>query len=126
MISELPTRFRGVAVCRQVSCLEDWHDSLLLNDDLLTSSGGWSEHSRIRTRDKAQRTTLLRTWASHSVRPGDEAARNYREQLVRFQCELAADLHNRTTPEQRTHAAERLQDWARDLRSAAAAMAAAR
>ena len=76
--------------------------------------------------DKAQRTTLLRTWASHSVRPGDEAARGYREQLVRFQCELAADLHNRTTPEQRTHAAERLQDWARDLRSAAAAMAAAR
>lgn len=76
--------------------------------------------------DKAQRTTLLRAWASHSVRPSDEAARSYREQLVRFQCELAADLHNRTTPEQRTHAAERLQDWARDLRSAAAAMAAAR
>ena len=76
--------------------------------------------------DKAQRAGLLRTWASATVRPPDEAARQYREQLVRFQCELAADLHNRTTPEQREHAVERLQGWAQDLRSAAGAMAAAR
>jgi Family of unknown function (DUF6279) len=76
--------------------------------------------------DKAQRVTLLRTWVGYTVRPSDEAARQYREQLVRFQCELAADLHNRTTPEQREHAVERLQGWARDLRSAAASMATAR
>jgi hypothetical protein len=76
--------------------------------------------------DKAQRAGLLRAWASATVRPNDEAVRQYREQIVRFQCELAADLHNRTTPEQRTHAVERLQGWAQDLRSAAGAMAAAR
>ncbi|WP_338416593.1 DUF6279 family lipoprotein [uncultured Sphaerotilus sp.] len=76
--------------------------------------------------DKAQRLGLLRTWVGYNVRPSDEAARQYREQLVRFQCELAADLHNRTTPEQRAHAVERLQGWARDLRSAAGSMAAAR
>ena len=76
--------------------------------------------------DKAQRLGLLRTWVGYTVRPSDDATRQYREQLVRFQCELAADLHNRTTPEQREHAAERLQGWARDLRSAAASMAAAR
>jgi hypothetical protein len=76
--------------------------------------------------DKAQRVTLLRTWVGYTVRPSDEAARQYREQLVRFQCELAADLHNRTTPEQRQHAVERLQGWSADLRSAASAMATAR
>lgn len=76
--------------------------------------------------DRAQRIGLLRTLAGHTVRPGDEAARQYREQLVRFQCELAADLHNRTTPEQRQHAVERLQGWSADLRGAAAAMATAR
>ncbi len=76
--------------------------------------------------DKARRTAALRTWVGHTVRPGDEAARSLREQLVRFQCELATDLHNVTTSEQRAHATERLQGWGRDLRSAAAAMAAAR
>lgn len=76
--------------------------------------------------DKGQRGALLRTWVGRTVRPDDETARQYREQLVRFQCELAADLHNRTTPEQRQHAVERLRDWSADLRSAAAAMATAR
>lgn len=76
--------------------------------------------------DKARRSAALRTWVGHAVRPGDEAARSLREQLVRFQCELATDLHNVTTAEQRTHATERLQGWTRDLRSAAAAMATAR
>jgi hypothetical protein len=73
--------------------------------------------------DKAQRVGLMRTWVGHTVRPGDDAARQYREQLVRFQCELAAELHNRTSTEQRQHAVERLRDWAADLRSAAGAMA---
>jgi len=76
--------------------------------------------------DKAQRTQLLRTWVGQTVRPSDEAARQYREQLVRFQCELAAELHNRTSAEQRQHAVGRLRDWSSDLRSAASAMATAR
>lgn len=76
--------------------------------------------------DKAQRATLLRTWVGQTVRPNDEAARQYREQLVRFQCELTAELHNRTSAEQRQHAVERLRDWSSDLRSAASAMATAR
>lgn len=75
--------------------------------------------------DKAQRTSLLRTWVGQTVRPSDEAARQYREQLMRFQCELAAELHNRTNAEQRQHAVERLQGWSGDLRSAASAMATA-
>jgi Family of unknown function (DUF6279) len=76
--------------------------------------------------DKAQRAGILRAWVGRTVQPDDEAARQYREQLFRFQCELAADLHNRTSPEQRQHAATRLQGWAADLRNAASAMATAR
>ena len=75
--------------------------------------------------DRAARLALLRAWATRTVQPADEAARQYREQLVRFQCELAADLHQRTSAEQRRHAAERFQGWAQDLRSAAATPAAA-
>jgi hypothetical protein len=66
--------------------------------------------------DRAQRGAMLRAWAVRTVRPTDEAARQYRDQLIRFQCELAADLHNRTSPEQRRHAAERFRGWADDLR----------
>jgi hypothetical protein len=69
--------------------------------------------------DKAQRLGLMRTWVGQTVRPAHEPARQYREQLFRFQCELAADLHNRTSAEQRRHAAERLQGWANDLRGVA-------
>ena len=49
----------------------------------------------------------------------------YREQLQRFQCELIAELHNRTDASQRREAATRLQGWARDLRAAGAATATA-
>lgn len=71
--------------------------------------------------DREARQALLRAWAVRTVQPADEAARQYREQLVRFQCELAADLHQRASAEQRRHAVERFQGWAQDLRSAAAA-----
>lgn len=58
------------------------------------------------------RTTLLEL-----VQPSDEAQRQFREQLLQYQCQFAADLHNRTTAAQRRHAGERLQGWGRDLRS---------
>lgn len=71
--------------------------------------------------DREARQALLRAWAARTVQPADDAARQYREQLVRFQCELAADLHQRASTEQRRHAVERFQGWAQDLRSAAPA-----
>lgn len=75
------------------------------------------------TRD--QRLGLLHAWVSRSVTPTDDAARQYREQLASFQCELAAEIHNRTSADLRRHATERLQGWAQDLRSAAGTPAAA-
>jgi hypothetical protein len=47
----------------------------------------------------------------------DAATRQWREQLLAYQCDVAAELHNRTTPEQRDTAAGNLRGWAQDLRS---------
>lgn len=57
------------------------------------------------------RDTLLRLG-----RPSSDSQRSYREQLYEAQCRFTAELHNRMTPKQREHAAERLRGWARDLR----------
>jgi len=64
-----------------------------------------------------QRQELARGTLLHLVQASDEAQRRLREQLYRYQCQFAAELHNRMTPEQRRHAVERLHDWAQELRS---------
>jgi hypothetical protein len=46
----------------------------------------------------------------------DAATRQWREQLLAYQCDVGAELHNRTTPEQRETAARNLRGWAQDLR----------
>ena len=73
----------------------------------------------------ARYAALLQAWARRTLEPDDPQARQYREQLQRFQCELIAELHNRTDASQRREAATRLQGWARDLRAAGAATATA-
>lgn len=77
------------------------------------------------TPERERRAALLQALARRAVEPDEPEARQYREQLLRFQCELAADLHNRTDAGQRRDAAERLQGWARDLRAAGAPVTAA-
>lgn len=64
-----------------------------------------------------QRQELARSTLLHLVQASDEAQRQLREQLYRYQCQFTAELHNRMTAEQRRHAVERLHDWAQDLRS---------
>ncbi|MDQ5897499.1 MAG: hypothetical protein QG612_1585 [Pseudomonadota bacterium] len=70
--------------------------------------------------DHERRVGLLQALAQRLVDTDDPEARQYRDQLRRFQCELAADLHNRTEADQRREAVQRLQGWARDLRAAGA------
>ena len=54
------------------------------------------------------------------VDPSPRAAyRRYAEDLVRFNCRLAADIHNGTTPAQRQHASRKLKGWAAELRALA-------
>jgi hypothetical protein len=64
-----------------------------------------------------QRVQMARTSLQRLLQPGNEALRQYREQLYQHQCRFTADLHNRMTPTQRKHAADKLSGWARDLRS---------
>lgn len=64
-----------------------------------------------------QRQELARSSLLHLAQPSDELQRQLRDQVYRYQCQFAAELHNRMTPEQRRHAVERLHDWARELRS---------
>lgn len=53
--------------------------------------------------------------------PPEETYRQYVARLTSFNCDFAAQLHNRTTPAQRKAAQNRLAGWAADLRAAHAA-----
>jgi Family of unknown function (DUF6279) len=59
---------------------------------------------------------LTRRWLQRISQASSESARLERDRLVRHQCGLSADFHNRTTPAQRQHAAAQLSDWAREAR----------
>lgn len=64
----------------------------------------------------SQRQELARSSLLRLGQPSSDSQRRYREQLYAAQCRFTAELHNRMTPKQRDHAAERLRSWARDLR----------
>lgn len=64
-----------------------------------------------------QRQELARASLLHLAQPSDDFQRQLRDQVYRYQCQFAAELHNRMTAEQRRRAVERLHDWAQELRS---------
>lgn len=90
----------------------------------------WNEERLRRQRElmqlmtKAQRTPIardavvadLRLYWKHTLRSADEGYARYQQQLEAFNCEFFAEIHNRTTPEQRQEAQKRLRGWAEDLR----------
>lgn len=57
---------------------------------------------------------LLQALASLSE-PADETGRQQRSAFLAERCQITAELHNRTSPKQRQHAAETLAGWQRDL-----------
>jgi hypothetical protein len=63
----------------------------------------------------ARGTALLQAWWQRVRQSPDAAYRGYAERLQPYNCELAARLHNATTPAQRETARRRLQDWRGDL-----------
>lgn len=70
------------------------------------------------TRDQAEAT--LRDYFAHLKGSPRDAYRSYAERLTRFNCDFAAQLHNRTTPAQRQAAVRKLKGWEDDLRALAA------
>lgn len=63
-----------------------------------------------------QQREVLNQWLLRATRPVDPQTQAHLDELSTAQCSLAADLHNRTSTEQRRHAQGVLRGWAQDLR----------
>ncbi len=64
--------------------------------------------------------SALRVLVQNAKRSPNEAYRAYQQRLVQYNCGVAAQVHNLTTPEQRQAAAKKLKGWEDDLRALAA------
>lgn len=62
----------------------------------------------------------LRTYRDRLQRAPVESARAQGARLLEYNCRLAADIHNMTTPAQRQVASRKLKGWVTDLRAIAA------
>jgi hypothetical protein len=70
--------------------------------------------------DRDQRLAALRTLVVRVERSSDPEYRAYQIKLGEYNCALAAQLHNATTPAQRRKARETLKGWEEDMRALAA------
>ncbi len=59
----------------------------------------------------------MRGYYLHLLDSPDERYRAYSAQLTSYNCDFAAQLHNRTTPAQRQQAVEKFKGWEADLRA---------
>lgn len=66
--------------------------------------------------DRDQQLAALRTLVARLERSPDPTYRAYQLKLADYNCALAAQIHNATTPAQRKQARETLKDWETDLR----------
>ena len=66
---------------------------------------------------REQAASGLRGFVDRIERSPRDAYRRYSERLTDFNCTLAANLHNGTTPAQRRTAAKKLANWEGDLRA---------
>lgn len=69
-------------------------------------------------REDAQ--AVLRAFIDRLQNSPPDTYRRYAERLTQFNCELAASVHNGTSPTQRLAAAQKFKVWERDLRLLAA------
>ena len=60
--------------------------------------------------------TLKNVWKNNQQSPDPKYA-NYSEEMLQYGCNFLAELHNKTTPEQRLKAAQKLQSYANDFQS---------
>ncbi len=67
-----------------------------------------------------QAQTVLRAFFRRLAQSPAEGYRSYAAQLTSYNCEFAAQLHNRTSPAQRRVAQDKFKGWEADLRTLAA------
>ena len=70
--------------------------------------------------DAAAARALIRGWVARVDRSPREPHRAYSASVVQYNCRLAANIHNSTSPAQRRAASQKLRAWAADLRALAA------
>ena len=68
------------------------------------------------TTDSAAARALIRGWIQRVGRSPREPNRSYSDGLLQYNCKLAANIHNSTSPGQRNVASKKLRAWAADLR----------
>jgi hypothetical protein len=69
------------------------------------------------TMSREQAAGALRGYIDRIERSPRDGYRRYAERLTEFNCAIAANLHNGTTPAQRRAAAKKLASWEGDLRA---------
>jgi hypothetical protein len=67
--------------------------------------------------DRDQRVAALRALVQRSEHSPNPVYRSYQTRLTAYNCALAAQVHNATTPAQRKKARDNLRGWAEDLRT---------
>lgn len=67
--------------------------------------------------DRDRIVAAMRAQAERIERSPDPDYRSYQQRLTEFNCGLAAQVHNSTSPEQRKHAQAKLKGWEDDLRA---------
>ena len=67
--------------------------------------------------NREQALRALRGYVERLERSPRDNYRRYAERLTEFNCAFAANLHNATSTEQRSHAAQKLAGWEDDLRT---------
>lgn len=70
--------------------------------------------------DRETRVAVLRAWAQRAEKSSNPEYRAYQLKLTEYNCNLAAQVHNSTTPAQRQKARDNLRGWEEDLRVLAA------
>ena len=73
------------------------------------------------TADRDQRLATLRALTERIERSTNPDYRAYQQRLADYNCNLAAQIHNTTTPAQRQRARDKLKGWEEDLRALMAA-----
>ncbi len=74
---------------------------------------------RAENANREQAQAALRSYFDHVMHSPREAYRRYADNLVRYNCEFTARLHNSTTESQRKVALQKLKGWEADLRALA-------
>ena len=67
--------------------------------------------------DRDQRLAALRALAERMERSSNPDYRAYQRKLADYNCNLAAQIHNTTSPVQRQRARDKLKGWEEDLRA---------